>query len=83
MREWLVIGSAWKHSVFADHETGKEHEGYIPRDVVEGELGIQIDEGTHWFTREEGERMRAHPEWRTTPPPGKDPFAYQSWMDIE
>lgn len=70
MREWLVIESSWKHAVFADHETGKEHEGYIPRDVVEGELGIRIEEDgrTTWFSREDGERMRMHPEWRSAPP---------------
>ena len=72
MREWLVIESAWKKSVFADDGTGKEHEGFIPRDVVEQELGIKIDGSgrTTWFTREEGERMRSHPEWRATEPPG-------------
>jgi hypothetical protein len=74
MREWLVIECAWKHAVFADHENGKEHEGFIPRDVVEGELGIKIKGSglTTWFSREDGLRMRAHPAWRTTAPPGTD-----------
>ena len=71
MREWLVIEDSRKNSVFAP-ESALIPMGYIPRDVVEQELGIRIDGGgrTTWFTREDGDRMRAHPEWRTTEPPG-------------
>jgi hypothetical protein len=71
MREWLVIECSYKRAVFPPKDA-EDHEGYIPRDVVEGELGIRIDgDGrTTWFTREDGERMRAHPEWRKDPPPG-------------
>lgn len=65
-REWLVIEKSWQRSLFFD---GDPIMGYIPRDVVEGELGIKIEDGRcKWFTREDGERMRAHPEWRTTLP---------------
>jgi len=62
MREWLVIQSSMKNAVFAPEEA-KKTKGYIPRDVAENLLGRSM-EGTVWFTREEGEAMRAHPEWR-------------------
>ena len=68
MREWLVIENSWKNAIFASYGA-KRPTGYIPRDVVEGELGIVVkDDGVSWFTREEGDRMRAHPEWTTTEP---------------
>jgi hypothetical protein len=75
VREWLVIEKSWKNSVFADDDA-KIPMGYIPRNVVERELGIRIEgEGRcTWFSREDGARMRAHPEWRTTEPPGRAPF---------
>lgn len=68
MREWLVIESAWKNCVFA--REGGYGKGYIPRDVVEGELGIRVesDGRNTWFTREDSERMRAHPLWRDEEP---------------
>ena len=57
-----------KNAVFAP-DSAKEPTGYIPRDVVEPLLGRKIEDGrTTWFTREESEKMRAHPEWRTTEP---------------
>lgn len=62
MREWLVIESSMKNGVFAPDEA-RMPKGYIPRDVAEGLLGRSLD-GTQWFTREEGQLMRAHPEWR-------------------
>ena len=69
MREWLVIESAYKNCVFASDDT-KNQKGYIPRDVVEPLLGRVIEDGRcTWFTREEGELMRAHPEWSDTEPP--------------
>lgn len=70
MREWLVIGKTAGRSVFATEEM-RQSRGYIPRDVVEGELGIKVEseEGRcTWFRREDCERMRAHPEWRETEP---------------
>lgn len=68
MREWLVIESSMKHAVFADDEV-RNRKGYIPRDVVEPMLGRSIEDGrTTWFTKDEGDKMRAHPEWRDTEP---------------
>lgn len=63
MREWLVIESARKHAVFTD-EPERSRKGYIPRDVVEGDLGIKIEpDGRHtWFSREQLDTMHAHPE---------------------
>jgi hypothetical protein len=75
MREWLVIENSRKNSVFADDDARKPM-GYIPRDVVEPLLGKTI-EGTVWFTKEDGERMRAHPEWRDTEP-GWSPLGFWS-----
>ena len=66
MREWLVIEHSWKNAVFASDDA-KKPMGYIPRDVAEPLLGRDLG-GTIWFTREEGERMRRHPEWRDDKP---------------
>lgn len=66
MREWLVIEASWKNAVFAGDDA-KAPGGYIPRDAAEALLGRSMV-GTVWFTREEGEKMRAHPEWRETEP---------------
>lgn len=66
MREWLVIDNSWKNAVFAP-EGAKEPAGFIPRDAAEQLLGRDLG-GTVWFTKEQGERMRAHPEWRDTEP---------------
>ena len=72
MREWLVIESSMKNAVFATEEQRKR-KGYIPRDVAEKLLGRAIEDGRYeWFTREEGERMRAHPEWRDTQPMSRE-----------
>jgi hypothetical protein len=61
--EWLVIESSKKHAVFREPEDELPR-GYIPRSVVEEMLGIDICDGQYtWFTREQGERMRAHPDW--------------------
>jgi hypothetical protein len=71
VREWLVIESSWKQAVFADDGTGKDHEGFIPRDSAERLLGrnlVEPDGRVTWFTKEEGEKMRTHPEWRKTLP---------------
>jgi len=64
MREWYVIEDHAGKGVFG---TEKIH-GYIPRDVVENELGIPHQEGATFFTREQSEAMRAHPEWTTEDP---------------
>ena len=66
MREWLVIESSMKHAVFADAET-RNRKGYIPRDSAEKLLGRNLN-GPQWFSREESEKMHAHPEWRITEP---------------
>lgn len=76
MREWLVIEDSGAKMVFADDALRLNSVmGYIPRDVVEGELNIRVEpDGRHtWFRREDSEKMRAHPEWHTTEPPGVDP----------
>lgn len=65
MREWLVIEKSWKNSTFAPD--GSKDVGYIPRDVAEPLLGRSLG-GTVWFTREEGEKMRQHPEWKDVEP---------------
>lgn len=73
MREWLVIESSGKNSVFA---SGATPMGYVPRDAAEQLLGRDLG-GTVWFTREEGERMRSLPEWRETEP-GWSPLGFWS-----
>ncbi len=64
MREWYVIENSRNGSVFGTDEIF----GYIPRDVVENDLGIPHKDGCQWFTREQSDAMRAHPEWRTDEP---------------
>jgi len=64
MREWLVIEDSRKNSVFAP-EGAKVPRGYIPRDVAERALGRDLG-GTQWFTAEEGDLMRAQPEWESS-----------------
>jgi hypothetical protein len=73
MREWLVIDNWDNHAVFGSHE-GRY--GYIPRDIVEGQLGIELRPEGKWtfFSREQSEAMRAHPLWRDTEPPGREPL---------
>ncbi len=66
MREWLVIESSWKYSIFAGPD--KNPVGYIPRDAAEPLLGRDLG-GIVWFTREESQRLREHPEWSDTEPP--------------
>lgn len=67
MREWLVIESAYKNAVFRSDDA-KNPVGYIPREAAEKLLGRDLG-GTVWFTREDSERMRGHPEWSDTEPP--------------
>ncbi len=76
MREWLVIENSRAYSVFAPDDMPKVM-GYIPRDIVEGELGIKVRDGNHWFSAEEDEKMRAHREWRNTEP-GWSPLGFWS-----
>jgi len=64
MREWYVIENSRNRTVFSGPD---EIFGYIPRDVVENELGIPHRK-CMWFTREQSKAMRAHPEWRTDEP---------------
>lgn len=76
MREWLVVEDSGAKMVFADDALrANPVMGYIPRDVVGGELGIRVEpDGRYtWFSRDDLDRMRAHHEWRTTEPPGVDP----------
>lgn len=61
-REWFVIEDSRKNGVFAPDEARKI-KGYIPRDVAESICGRDLS-GTQYFTRQEGEWMREHPEWR-------------------
>lgn len=61
-----MIDNSWKYGVFATDEQ-KKPRGYIPRDSAETLLGRDLG-GTTWFTREERDKMRAHPEWRETEP---------------
>lgn len=65
-REWFVIEDSMKNAVFASDEQ-RNAKGYIPKDVAEGLLGRKLD-GVQWFSREEGQLMRAHPEWRKSKP---------------
>lgn len=48
-REWLVIESTSKRSVFRND--GQRPSGYIPRDAAEAFLGRSM-EGVIWFTAE-------------------------------
>ena len=48
MREWYVIENSRNRTVFGTDEI----KGYIPRDVVENELGIPHQK-CMWFTREQ------------------------------
>jgi hypothetical protein len=68
LREWLVIEDSASRMVFG--AAFAKPPGYIPRDVAEPLLGRDLG-GTVWFTREEGKKMRMHPEWRDTEPLGK------------
>lgn len=70
MREWLVIESSWKNTIFAPDDA-KRPKGYIPRDAAEQLLGRDLG-AMVWFTREESDKMRSHPEWRETEPPGQE-----------
>ena len=63
-REWLVIEDSRKNGVFAPQDA-KYPRGYIPRDVAEQLLGRSMAD-TQWFSQEEAEKMRAHPEWKDT-----------------
>lgn len=67
MREWLVIESSGKNAAFAGDDA-KIPKGYIPRDVAEPLLGRDLG-GMVWFTKEDSEKMRSHPEWSDTEPP--------------
>ena len=62
-----MIESSGKNAVFADDDA-KKPRGYIPRDVAEKLLSRDMS-GTIWFTKEDGDKMRAHPEWSNTEPP--------------
>lgn len=70
MREWLVIEDSRKNTVFAPDES-KIPRGYIPRDAAEALLDRDLG-GCVWFTQEDSEKMRAHPEWLTTEPPSDE-----------
>jgi hypothetical protein len=66
MREWLVIESSRKNSVFAP-DSARVPAGYIPRDEAERLLGRHLG-GMVWFTKSESDRMRQHSEWMDTEP---------------
>jgi hypothetical protein len=65
-REWFIIESSRKNAVFAPDEA-KKPRGYIPRDAAEKLFGRTLD-GNVWFTQEESDAMRSHPEWRNEAP---------------
>jgi hypothetical protein len=65
-REWLVVENSMKNAVFAPKHSQRPC-GYIPRDVAEQLLGRSLD-GNVWFTREESDAMRNHPEWSDSHP---------------
>lgn len=73
LREWLVIECSWKRSVWRDDELPEQ--GYIPREAAEKLLGRDLG-GNVWFSREESEQMRAHPDWRDTEPPMPSPAEF-------
>ncbi len=64
-REWCEIEDSMSGGVFFKR---KRVRGYIPRDVLENELGIDMSGRYTWFSREQSEVMHAHPEWRTELP---------------
>lgn len=65
-REWFVIESSRKNAVFAP-EDAKTPRGYITRDAAEQLLRRDLS-GNVWFTHEESDAMRSHPEWRNEAP---------------
>lgn len=73
MREWLVIESSGKNSVFAPDD--EKPRGYIPRDAAELLLGRNLS-GTVWLTKEDSEQMRRHHEWTTTEPSRWSPLGF-------
>lgn len=64
MKEWYVIEDSRNGTVFFGED---KIFGYIPRDVVNNELGIPHEDHM-WFTRKQSLAMRAHPEWTTDNP---------------
>lgn len=64
MREYLIIESSRKNGVFASDEDQKPL-GYIPREAAEEICGRSM-RGHQWFTAEESEKMRNHPDWTIT-----------------
>ena len=59
--EWCEIESHAGAGVFGKREV----RGYIPRSVLENELGIDMSRKAVWFNNEQSEAMRKHPKWRT------------------
>jgi hypothetical protein len=80
-REWLVIESSYKNAVFAPDDA-KKPRGYIPRDVAEKLLGRDLG-GNVWFTREDSDKMRSHPEWTNTEPPGRAPVVSSEMFESQ
>ena len=66
-REWFVIENIMAYGVFGSDLP--KVLGYIPRDVAEAICGRTLNGGI-WFTREQSEQMRQHPEWSDRPPKG-------------
>jgi hypothetical protein len=65
MREYWVIEDSRTGSVFGPGH-GEVIKGYIPRTVGEKIIGRKTKKGECvWFTKEETEAMRQHPEFRT------------------
>lgn len=60
--EYLVIESSRKGTVLAPKDAEKVR-GYIPRKTAEKLLGRDLG-GVEYFTEEESQKMREHPDWR-------------------
>lgn len=63
-KEYWVIDDSQKKGVFATEEQQRP-KGYIPRKIGEEIIGRKTkDAECVWFTKEQIDNMRAHPEWK-------------------
>lgn len=66
MREYWVIDDSMKNGIFATDDM-KKPKGYIPRSVGEKIIGRKTKKNECvYFTKEQSDAMRAHPEFTTT-----------------
>ncbi len=61
---WDVIESHAAYGVFGEEK--HRIKGYIPREVLTLELGLDMTSKCTWFNREESAAIHAHPLFRTT-----------------